>query len=293
MKIFLGLIVMLVCFSACEKTIDLKPDNLTPLLVVDGSIETNQPPFIILSSSLSYFSNISPDILSASQVHKARVIISDGVLSHQLKEYIRPVGNGYTVSYYTLDSSSLATAVIGQPGKTYQLTIEALGKKFTATTSIPVLAKKVDSLWWKNPPGIADSNKAVLMAKVTDPPGYGNYIRYFTRANSGAFLPGANSVFDDQVVDGSTYEVHVDQGLNRNDPPKFEDSGFFNRGDTVTLKFTNIDKSTYNFWRTLEYSYQSIGNPFSSPATIINNVKGALGSFCGYSVQYKTLIIPK
>ena len=293
MKLLLGLMLVLFCMSACEKTLTIQPDSLTPLLVIDGSIETNQPPVIILSTSLNYFSKISPDILSASQVHNARVVISDGVRSHQLKEYIQAVGNGYTISYYTIDSSNLATAIIGKPGVSYQLTINVLGRQYTAITKIPVLEKKVDSLWWKNAPAIADSNKAVLIAKVTDPPGYGNYIRYFTKVNSGEVLPGANSVFDDQVVDGSTYEVQVDQGINRNDPPAFEDYGFFKRGDTVTVKFTNIDKPTYDFWRTLEYSYQSIGNPFSSPATIVNNVKGALGAFCGYSVQYKTLIIPK
>ena len=293
MKLILGLLLLIMCFSSCEKTLDLQPDKLNPLLVVDGSIETNQPPVIFLSSSLNYFSKISPDIFAASLVHNAIIKISDGVRSHQLKEYTTPLSNGYSISYYSIDSANIATAIIGQPGKTYQLSIEALGQKFSAVTSIPVLAKKVDSLWWKNAPGIADSTKAVLMAKVTDPPGYGNYIRYFTKVNSGIMLPGANSVFDDQVVDGSTYEVQVDQGINRNDPPKFEDFGFFNRGDTVTVKFTNIDKPTYDFWRTLEYSYQSIGNPFSSPATIINNVKGALGAFSGYSVQYKTLIIPK
>ncbi|MCY7421916.1 MAG: DUF4249 domain-containing protein [Chitinophagaceae bacterium] len=293
MKLFLGLTLMLFCMSSCEKTLTIQPDSLTPVLVVDGSIETNQPPVIILSTSLNYFSKISPDILSASQVHNARVVISDGVRSHQLKEYIQPVGNGYTISYYTIDSSNLASLIIGEPGKSYQLTIDAMGRQYIAVTRIPVLAKKVDSLWWKKALAIADSNKAMLMAKVTDPPGYGNYIRYYTKVNTGAFLPGANSVFDDQIVDGSTYEIQVDQGINRNDPPRFEDYGFFNKGDTVTIKFTNIDKPTYDFWRTLEYSYQSIGNPFSSPATIINNVKGALGAFCGYSVQYKTLIIPK
>ena len=73
--------------------------------------------------------------------------------------------------------------------------------------------------------------------------------------------------------------VQVDQGINRNDPPKFEDYGFFNRGDTITVKYCNIDKPTYDFWRTLEYSYQSIGNPFSSPTSVLGNVKGALAHF--------------
>ncbi|MGB8193468.1 MAG: DUF4249 family protein, partial [Chitinophagaceae bacterium] len=53
------------------------------------------------------------------------------------------------------------------------------------------------------------------------------------------------------------------------------------------------DKATFDFWRTMEFSYASIGNPFSSPTKVLGNVKGALGYFGGYAVQYKTIIIPK
>ena len=46
---------------------------------------------------------------------------------------------------------------------------------------IPALTKKIDSLWWENAPNKEDSNKAIVMVRTTDPPGFGNYIRYFTR----------------------------------------------------------------------------------------------------------------
>jgi hypothetical protein len=73
-----------------------------------------------------------------------------------------------------------------------------------------------------------------------------------------------------------------------------EDYSFFRLGDTVTVKFTNIDKTTYDFWRTMEYSYSSIGNPFSSPTKVLGNIHGgALGYFGGYAVQYKSLVIAK
>jgi hypothetical protein len=294
MKFFAGFLALLLCCTSCEKTINLKPQNLEPELVVDGSIETGQPPIIILSRSLSYFSAINPAILSGSQVHDAKIIVSDGTRTHQLKEYTQAVGGGYSISYYSTDSSNLATAIVGQAGSKYTLTINIDAKQYTAATQIPLLDKTLDTLWWKQAPGKNDSSKVVLMTRVTDPKGYGNYIRYFTKVNDGAFLPGINSVFDDQIVDGSTYEIQVDQGINRNDPPDIEEYGYFAKGDSVTVKFCNIDKSTFDFWRTLEYSYQSIGNPFSSPTTILGNVSmGALGAFCGYSVQYKSLIIPK
>ena len=293
MKLVVGVLLFLVCLTSCEKVLDVQPATDLGTLVVDGTIESGQPPIIVLSTSLNYFSKVSPEILSGSQVHNARVIVSDGLRTHQLKEYKRDLGNGYNLSYYSSDTASPSTVIIGEPGKTYMLTIETGGKQYQASTKIPLLQKQVDSIWWKKAPGEADSLKAVVVARVTDPAGYGNYIRYYTRVNSGNFLPGANSVFDDQIVDGTTYDIQVDQGIDRNDPPDFENYGFFKKGDTATIKFANIDKATYDFWRTIEYSYQSIGNPFSTPTTIINNVSGALGAFCGYSIQFKTLIIPK
>ncbi len=294
MKKLVVLLAFVSCCLSCEKTIDLQPSTLEAVLVVDGIIESDQPPFIVLSKSLNYFSTISPAILNASQVHQANVVLSDGNKSHKLKEYTIALGGGYTFSYYSTDSSNLSSALTGQTGKTYKLTITVDGKEYLAETLIPKLEKKIDSLWWKPAPGNADSNKVSVMAKITDPPGYGNYIRYFTRINNENFLPGANSAFDDQVVDGTTYEVQVDKGINRNDPPKFEDYGFFTKGDTITIKFCNIDKHTYDFWRTLEYSYQSVGNPFSTPTTVLGNISnGGLGAFSGYAVQFKSLVIPK
>ena len=287
-------LLLMTCLAyGCEKSISFKPRNAASLLVVDASIESGQPPLVILSGSLDYFSKISPDILAGSFVRNADVFISNGTTNHKLKEYAVPNVNGYTLYYYSIDSSNLATAFVGEFNKTYQLKIVADNVQYNATTSIPVLAKKIDSLWWKKAPYNPDTDKVVLMSRVTDPPGYGNYIRYFTKVNGSIFLPGLASVFDDQIIDGTTYDIQVEKGVDRNRKIDLENYSFFERGDTVTVKFTNIDKATYDFWRTMEFSYQSIGNPFSSPTKVIGNVKGALGYFGGYAVQYKSLIIPK
>jgi hypothetical protein len=99
-------------------------------------------------------------------------------------------------------------------------------------------------------------------------------------------------VFDDQVIDGTTYTFPVDRGMNKNFDIK-EDAVFFNRGDTVILKLCDIDRVNFDFWRTFEFSFQSVGNPFSSPVKVLGNVSnGALGYFGGYAAQYRILIIP-
>ena len=280
---------------SCEKSISFTPDNADPLVVVEASIENGQPPVVILSKSTNYFSEISADILANSFIRNARIEVSNGTLTHVLKEYKNSLGNGYDVYYYSIDSTNLATAFLGQLASSYSLKITVDGKDYTATTTIPALTKTVDSVWWIKPPPNVDSNLARVMARIKDPQGFGNYARYFTKVNSGPFLPGANSVFDDQLVDGTTYDVQVDKGIDRNEEIDDPDTYFlYARGDTVTIKQANIDKATYDFWRTIEYSYASIGNPFSSPTKVLTNIKGgALGYFGGYAAQYRTIIIPK
>jgi hypothetical protein len=293
MNRFLLLICLILFITACEKGISFKPQNADTSVVVEAYIENGQPPMVLISRSLDYFSKISADLLANSFVRNAEVIVSNGTRTHKLKEYGIPTGNGYTVYYYSIDSANLATAFVGEFNKAYSLTITVDGKVYTANTTIPTLAKTVDSLWWKPAPANPDTTKVVVMSRVKDPPGFGNYIRYFNRVNDSAFLPPPASVFDDQIIDGITYEIEMEKGVDRNREIDFENYSFFTRGDTITLKFTNIDKATFDFWRTMEFSYASIGNPFSSPTKVLGNVKGALGYFGGYAVQYRTLIIPR
>jgi hypothetical protein len=276
---------------SCEKTITLETAQQIPKLVVEAQIENGQAPIVVLSNSLDYFSTIDAATLNGSYVHGAKVTISTGNNQYQLKEFTVPLTGGYFLYYYSINP---AAPLYGDFGKQYGLNIETDGQVYTATTSIPLLTKKIDSIWWKPAPVTVDSAKVIAMIRVTDPPGYGNYIRYFTQVNNQDFYPGLNSVFDDQIIDGKTYDVQVEKGVTKNEKVKREELGFFNKGDTVIVKFTNIDKSSFDFWRTWEFSYQSVGNPFSSPGKVIGNISNnGLGSFCGYAVQYKRMIIPK
>ncbi|HEX4852181.1 MAG TPA: DUF4249 domain-containing protein [Puia sp.] len=288
------MLIVSILFSSCEKAIDVHLKQTSNQLVVDASIENNKPPIVYLSHSLDYYSEISLDVLAASFIHNAIVTITTGNNSYQLKEASTMADtSGNLIYYYTTDSVG-SGALLGSLNTSYSLKIEVDSQVYTSQTTIPPLAKKIDSLWWKPAPNNPDTTLVVLVAKVTDPPGYGNYIRYFTSQNSGPFLPGLNSVFDDQIVDGTTYNIDVDRGVNRNLKIDFNTYAFFQRGDSVVVKFCNIDKGTYDFWRTMEYNYQSIGNPFSSPTTVLGNISNnALGYFGGYAAQYISLKIPE
>ncbi|MEP6675358.1 MAG: DUF4249 family protein [Ferruginibacter sp.] len=291
MKKFVTGIALLFWLTGCEKNINFNLDNADDVLVVDASIENGKAPVVVLTKSLDYYSNINAVVLANTFIHNATVTINNGTGTQQLKEYTVPFIPGINYYYYSTDSSNLAAAFNGTFNTGYDLNIKSAGKEYTAHTTIPVLAKYPDSIWWKKAPLNPDTNTAVLMVRTFDPPGLGNYIRYFTKKNSGQFLPGENSVFDDKIIDGTTYTVQVDPGVDRNNHVSY-DSNYFKRGDTVTLKICNIDKATFTFWNTWEFAYQSIGNPFSQPGKVIGNISnGALGAFYGYAAWYKTIII--
>lgn len=278
---------------ACEKDITIELDDSAEALVVDASIENGRPPLVILSRSLGFFSEINPDILAASFVRNAEVYMSDGVNRHRLREDSVENIPGSFLYFYTNDPSSPSTSIIGRLETSYNLEIKAEGKTYTANTTIPAITRRIDSLWWEKVDKADDTNQVKLIIRATDKPGFGNYIRYFTSTNGERFLPGLNSVFDDQVIDGTTYTFPVDRGFDKNLPVE-DYEPFFYRGDTVTIKVGEIDRVTYDFWRTFEFSYQSVGNPFSSPVKVLSNISnGALGYFGGYAAQYRTLIVPK
>jgi len=294
-RITLFSMLFLMGLLACEKSITITSPNLPAKLVVDAQIESAAPPIVVLSTSLNYFESIDTSDLNKSFVRNAKVTLSDGSKTSTLKQFEQLLLGGFRYVYYSNDPANPAGSIIGTFGKSYLLSIEFNGQIYKSTTTIPLLTKKIDSTFYKIVPNrpVTDSFR-IISAKITDPPGLGNYIRYFTKVNSQQFLPGNTSVFDDNVIDGKTYIVDIPRGVDKNFPLERENYGSFKKGDTVLIKYSNIDKATYDFWRTWEYTYQSVGNPFSSPGVVIGNVSnGALGAFCGYANSFNQIIITK
>lgn len=293
MRYLVSMFALSVVLLSCEKGVTFDLDEPAPKLVVEATIETGGLPVVILSKSQNYFAQITPDILAASFVHNAEVYMSNGIVTNKFKENSVTLSNGDKFYFYQPDQSNPANVFVGQENTQYSLRIVSDAKEYTATTKIPKITRRIDSMFSKPAAGSNDPNKAVVMVRATDQPGFGDYIRYFTKRNSEGFYPAFNSVFDDQVIDGSTYEVEVERGIDRTqDLP--DDYTLFEKGDTVTMKLCQIDKATFDFWRTMEFSYTNIGNPFGSPTKVLSNISnGALGYFGGYAPQFRTIIIPK
>lgn len=291
-KILIFGMLIVVGLEGCEKNVDLALHRATQQLVVEGTIENDKSPVVVLTRSQDFFSSIDTTILNNLFVHGATITVTGTGRTVALVEQEVDTLNGNRYYFYAEDSAD-TKRFLGRRGEQYALHIEADGQILDASTTIPAGGFRVDSVWWLS--GVKDNkpdtSEAFLMARIVDPPAFGNYARYFTKRNEEPFFPGLTSVADDQVTNGTFFDFQIDRGTDKNEKIDFKNYGYFKWGDTVTLKFCNIDKATFDFWQTWEYAWSNQGNPFSTPTTVLGNVPGALGYWGGYEAAYYTIVI--
>lgn len=280
---------------SCEKEVNFNlPQSVSEKIVVEGTIEKGSVPFVLLTKSIGFFSKIDLSSLEEAFIHGADVKVSDGTRTVTLKEYsIDTLGNIF--SFYSVDTANpIDFSFIGVEGKAYSLTINYDGKEYTSTTTIPRV-KPIDSMWAEALPDADDSlaDYRTLFVQYTDPDTLGNCVRIYTSTNSEPFYTDRFSVQEDAIINGTSVKIQVTKGLRPMDTVTFSETyGLFKVGDTVRLKWSMIDRTTFDFWRTLEFSVGTAGNPFSTPIKVGSNISnGALGIWGGYSPSFSTLII--
>jgi hypothetical protein len=277
---------VLLTISSCKRNINFNLPTPQLQLVIEGRIEADSIPYVIVTTNSSYYGVTDTAAISKIFVHGAIVKVWDGTDTVQLPELTFDSA-GIKVGVYT----NPLTKFRGQPNHTYNLSVQGAGLKVTAVTTIPT-ATPLDSIWAQYNVQPNDTNLVQLMCRFKSPPNLGEYVRYFTKRNNETFYPGYNSVFDDNLVVGTTFNFPLARGVSRNDTSAFKDYPYFYRGDTITVKWSNIDYNTFKFFETMELSLENSG-PFSSPVYIQGNIIGGLGIWAGYNPTYKTLIVPK
>jgi hypothetical protein len=282
--------------TSCEKEVHINLGSEPARPVVQGAIETDLPPYVLLTSTLSFFSNIDLKTLENSFLHGADIKVTDGIKTATLKEYAIDTGASSKFYVYTVDTSNLANVILGQDGHTYTLTITYNGNTYTSVTKIPQ-PKGPDSVWFARPSFIRDQtpdSAMQLFASYTDPDTTGNYVRYFTQRDNQQFWP--SGIFSDEIINGKTVDnIGLIGGYENtgNDNTNRDSLIYFFPGETVTLKWCEIDKGVYDFWNTMQFAQNAVGNPFSSPINVKTNItNGAVGIWAGYgSVKY-TRVVP-
>ncbi len=290
-SVLIGLVSLL---SSCEKEVHIDLGTSPPALVVQGAIETNTPPYVLLTTTISFFSTVDLATLENSFVHNAIVTVSDGSKTITLKEYSLDTGAKNNKIYiYSIDTNNISNIMLGEVGKYYTLTITTNGKTYTSVTKIPN-PKGVDTMWFDKPlfsNAQTPDSALQLFVNYTDPDTIGNCVRYFTKRNNEQFYP--SGIFKDEAVNGLRIpNIGLEAGYDDSSKVNADSLRYFYPGDTVTLKWCEIDKKVYDFWASYIYGGTVIGDPFATPINLKSNISnGALGVWSGYGSVFKTMAV--
>jgi hypothetical protein len=302
----LSIFITIILLSSCEKELVINLPEGKKQLVVEGYIETDSLPYVILTKSIGFFDKI--DISSIQFARDAEITVRDlnTNFTKKLQRFEFPFGTDTFTIYGLVPFDPSNDSIKGVAGHKYELIIQNEGKQHKAITTIP-FSVLPDSTWLRSL-GAATDSVYEFNCRYTDPDTPGNFTRYKTqvkRANkksylSEAYLTSFSSTFDDKFTNGATLPFNVDMGYDKNinfndsaSQSQFREQRSIFKGDTVTVKFSGIDYYTYQFWQTLEYSRNSTGNPFASPTKVSSNVSGAIGIWGGYGSKYLSIIAPK
>ena len=285
--------IFLLGTASCQREVHIDLGTTPPKVVIQGQIENGMPPFVVVSSTISFFSSVDLGTLEKSFLHDAHITVSDGSKTITLKEYSIDTGTNNKFYVYSIDSSNI---MLGELGKMYSLSVTYGGTTYTSVTKIP-FPKGVDSMWVDVPESVRDKTPKTareLFVNYTDPDSLGDYVRCFTKRNKQQFYPDA--LFTDEIVNGKPInKIGLLAGY-----PESSSSTTVNRdsliyffpGDTVTLKWSSIDKGVYKFWNSVEFAKNATGNPFSSPINLVSNItNGGLGVWAGYGNSVRTLVV--
>lgn len=310
--------ICLIVLFGCEKEIQIELPPVEDKLVVEGYIEQDQPPYVILTRSVGYFEPTTTSTYEHLFVHDAIITVTDGSTTQTLTELcvsslpqsaypLIAQMLGVTVSQLTTSNYCVYTVPLadiiagtyfkGAVGKTYNLHINSGGDIYTSSTTIPPLIA-LDTVWFE-----AEGADTLGFAHgiLNDPANQYNAYRWITkRINKGPdgnpkdpnFVPPFGSAFDDKFFDGKRFEFVAERGFppNGRASEPGEEAGYFKKGDTIVIKFCTIDEAFYKFLRSYESEAYNNGNPFAAPGKIHTNiVGGALGAWGGYGVSYDTI----
>ena len=298
--------------SGCTKEVTIDIPGYQEQLVIDGRIETGQPPFVLLSKSKEVYASTDLEAFLNGFISGAIVTVSNGTATIQLTEICSnnlPAGTetlaaelfgipldelqNYNLCAYT----SFDTDIWGEIGKSYTLTVTYEGKTYTAETTILTPTSFVNSYW--KPDG-STPTLGYSWVTLADPAGsFDGYKWEVKRIKSDSlgnqldqsYRPTYSPVFDDEFFDGLTFDFWYENPYATGEGYTETSQWLYELGDSVVIKLSKMDEPVFDYMEKKYTQLQTAGNPFATPTNIPNNiVGGALGIWAGYSPSFDTLI---
>ncbi len=312
MKSVIACFLFLSLVSACTKEVVIDIPGYEEKVVIDGRIEQNAPPFVLLSKTSDIYAPTDLDAYLSTFIKGAKVTVSNGTTTVQLDEVCAnnmPLATLELLEdFFGIEAEDLQNiefcaytstnpAIWGEIGKSYTLTVEVDGKVYTSSTDI-VPTVNLNNLFWKGDSGLTDYGFG--WANLSDPPGeFNGYFMEVKRINSvdgeerdALYRPIFNPANNDEFFDGTTFDFGYTNTQSYSDPTVQDQyRGYYKIGDTVAVRFSSLDRNAHRFLYDKYIQLANGGNPFAVPTNIKTNIKGgALGAWLGYSVSWDTLI---
>lgn len=307
LKNVLGFVFLSILLIGCTE--EYIPDTSVEdqKYVVEGFIEAGEstmPTYVLLTKSVPFLSTIDLETFNNIFVNDAKVTVFDGVNTVELQEFcldeLPPEIRDAAALALGLDPDSISLNICAyvdlldvidrKIGGEYDLRIEVDNEIITASTTIPEFVP-LFNLRWDDPPGEPSDTVARLWVTIDDPENETNFYRYFTEQKGEGLLAPFSSVVEDKFFNGKEFEFPLTKAEPRGGDFDADNFGFYFRGDSIRIKWMNIDEPHYEFWNTIEFSRNNSG-PFSSYTRVASNVDGALGIWGGYAVGYYEEFVP-
>lgn len=240
--------------SSCEKVIDVDYDTAETKYVIEGTISdlSSETPTVKISQTKPFES--SNDFEG----------ISGAVVSIRIND---------TANYILPETSKgiyKTNAFKGIPGFTYTLTVQVGSQKYTASSTIPQVRVKLDTITTDNL-SLGGNSTITVFPAFMDPAGKGNSYRYVQYVNG--IQTKKVFVTNDELSDG----IKISRPLR-------DEDGEIVAGDNVKVDLQHIDPAVYLYWYSLDQA--STGTSNATPANPVTNIiGGALGYFSAYSVS--------
>jgi hypothetical protein len=258
--------------SSCEDVIDVDLTKVPPKVVIEGFITDNAGPYMVQISRTTDF--YEPNIFPPGE--NAIVKIMDDQGNEEILTETSP-GNYET------------SMLQGVRGVTYTLAVELEGIVYTASCKIPEQQISLDSITINfEEESLFFDEGYYATAYYNDPPDVDNYYRlqvlvngevyYFVDKDDEESVPERDINFwltSDKFTDGNLQDYEFPHNLKV--------------GDTLDVSLEHLDRSTYDYYRTLVDVIDGGGVAPSNPITNIDN--GALGYFGAFSVTGNRVVV--
>jgi hypothetical protein len=274
MKRIYIIVLLAVGLTACTKEIDFDYHEVEPQLMIEGRV-TNEGSEVLITRTRSVLDSVKSPCLTGAEV----VITTDGVIEHLP---------------YDTRTRSYHSAFRGTVGQTYHLSVNFDGHHYEATSTMPAPApiKSTEFLWQS----VVDERILFYEVYAADTePDERNYFWY--RMDRQSNHPHFKNK---PQTDAYRWNVFEDRGhlpgqitcdvmcmsQRAVDEDKEENwKSILYEGDIVTFKLMTIDRSTFDFLKSLRAGQSGGANP-------ISNIKGdpCLGYFTATSITHADTI---